>query len=76
MHERVMIVFKTCSSEIITHLGNIDGYFHHISFISAIFSHKSHYNTNLFITALLRISIQRFEQAFYRLSFSNVLHYR
>lgn len=40
MHERVMITFKTCSSEIITHLGNIDGYFHHISFISAIFSHK------------------------------------
>lgn len=40
VHERVMIAFKTRSFEIITHLVNIDGHFHHIFFIIAIFPNK------------------------------------
>lgn len=40
VHERVMIAFKTRSFEIITHFVNIDGHFHHIFFIIAIFPHK------------------------------------
>lgn len=40
VHERVMIAFKTRSFEIITHLVNIDGHFHHIFFIIAIFPKK------------------------------------
>ena len=40
VHERVMIAFKTRSFETITHLVNIDGHFHHIFFIIAIFPNK------------------------------------
>lgn len=40
VHERVMIAFKTRSFGIITHFVNIDGHFHHIFFIIAIFPNK------------------------------------